>query len=98
MTDGLTWSDWLDYNIEQISKIPQESGIYMMHAAMKILYIGNSTNLKQTILESLDDNCTKDAKRFRYSVISNHEETKMQLLKEYQEKHDGKLPRCMESV
>ena len=98
MTDDLTWSDWLDYNIEQISKIPQEPGIYMMHAAMKILYIGNSTNLKQTILESLDDNCTKDAKRFRYLVISNHEETKMQLLKEYQEKHDGKLPRCMESA
>ena len=97
MVDDITWSDWLDYSEEQISKIPQEPGVYMMHAAMKILYIGNSTNLRQTILESLNDNCTKVAKRFRYSAIINHEETKTQLLKEYQEKHDGKLPRCMES-
>ena len=97
MADSIVWSDWLDYSEEQISKTPQEPGVYMMHAAMKILYIGNATNLRQTILESLNDNCTKDAKRFRYSAISNHDETKMQLLKEYQEKHDGKLPRCMES-
>lgn len=97
MVDDIMWSDWLDYGEEQISKTPQESGVYMMHAAMKILYIGSSANLKQTILESLNNNCTKDAKRFRYSVISDHERTKTQLLKEYQEKHDGKLPRCMES-
>jgi len=97
MMNDITWSDWLDYSQEQISKTPQEPGVYMMHAAMKILYIGNSVNLRQTILESLSNNCTKDAKRFRYSVISDHEKTKTQLLKEYQEKHDGKLPRCMES-
>lgn len=98
MADNITWSDWLDYSKEQISKTPEESGVYMMHAAMKILYIGNSDNLRQTILESLNDNCTKDAKRFRYSAIINHEEIKTQLLKEYQEKHDGKLPKCMESA
>lgn len=97
MVDNIMWSDWLDYSKEQISKTPQEPGIYMMHAAMKILYIGNSDNLRQTILESLNDNCIKDAKRFRYSAITNHEEAKTQLLKEYQEKHDGKLPKCMES-
>ena len=35
----ISWSDWLDYNQDEISKTPQEPGIYMMHAAMKILYI-----------------------------------------------------------
>lgn len=97
MTDGITWSDWLDYSEGQISKTPQEPGVYMMHAAMKILQIGNTTNLRKTILDTLKDSCTSDAKRFRYSVITNHQEIKTQLLKEYQEKHDGKLPRCMES-
>jgi hypothetical protein len=67
-----------------------------MHAAMKILYIGKTTNLRQTILESLNDSCTKDAKRFKYSTTSEHEQIGTQLLKEYQEKHDGKLPKCME--
>ena len=97
MVDNITWSDWLDFNEEQISKIPVEAGVYMMHAAMKILYIGNTLNLRQTVLESLNDTCTKDAKRFRYSVLDDHEEIKNQLLKEYQDKHDGKSPKCMES-
>jgi hypothetical protein len=96
MTENITWSDWLDYNTNEITKTPTEPGVYMMHAAMKILVIGSSDNLQQTILESLNDSCTRDAKRFRYFVTNAHDETKNQLLKEYQEKHDGKLPKCME--
>lgn len=92
----IVWSEWLDYSPDQISKIPEESGAYMMHAAMKILYIGNAVNLRQSILESLNNACTKDAKRFKYFVTSEHEKIGMQLLREYQEKHDGKMPRCME--
>lgn len=92
----IVWSDWLDYSAEQISKIPEESGVYMMHAAMKILHIGKSKNLRQAILESLTNSCTKDAKRFKYSITPDYEYVGAQLLKEYQEKHDGKLPKCME--
>ena len=95
MTD-IIWSEWLDYNSDQISKIPEESGVYMMHAAMKILYIGNATNLKQTILESLNHPCTKEATRFKYSLTSNHKQIGDQILKEYQEKHNNNLPKCME--
>jgi excinuclease UvrABC nuclease subunit len=92
----IVWSEWLDYSSESISKIPEEPGVYMMHAAMKILYIGNAINLRQSILESLNNTCTKDAKRFKYSTTLEHKEIGMQLLKEYQEKHDGKMPKCME--
>ncbi len=67
----------------------------MMHAAMKILFIGNSVNLKQSIAESQKAPCTADAKRFRYSVTELHQEIAQKLLREYQEKHDGKLPKCM---
>jgi hypothetical protein len=66
-----------------------------MHAAMKILYIGGTQNLKQSITESLNSACICEAKRFRYSVTDTHNELKEILLKEYQEKHDGKLPKCM---
>jgi len=92
----IVWSEWFDYNADEVSKIPEESGVYMMHAAMKILYIGNTTNLRQAILESLNNSCTKDAKRFKYSITTMHEQIGTQLLKEYQEKHEGNLPKCME--
>lgn len=91
----ITWSDWLDFNVEQITKIPTGPGVYMMHASMKILYIGNSTSLRQAVLESQNNPCIKEAKRFKYSSIDNHEEVKKQLVKEYQEKHEGQMPRCM---
>lgn len=91
----IAWSEWLDYNQEQISNVPVDSGVYMMHASMKILYIGHTANLRQSILESLSDTCVKDAKRFKYSTTPEHEKIGMQLLKEYQEKHNGEMPKCM---
>jgi len=96
MSDAISWSDWLDFSEEQVSNVPESPGVYMMHAAMKILFIGNSTNLKQSIAESLKAPCTSESKRFRYVETESHLETAQKLLKEYQEKHDGKLPRCME--
>lgn len=91
----VSWSDWLDFSLEEVAKIPASSGVYMMHASMKILFIGESDNLRQSITEALDDSCTKDAKRFKYSSVKNHQEIKLQLIKEYQEKHQGNMPRCM---
>lgn len=95
MTEEISWSEWLDFNEENSSKIPESPGVYMMHAAMKILFIGSSTNIKQSITESLKMPCVSEAKRFRYFITNSHEETKNKLLKDYQEKHDGKLPKCM---
>lgn len=96
MTEEIAWSDWLDFNVEQASKVPETSGVYMMHAAMKILYIGDSKNLRQSINESLNLACINTAKRFRYYVTSTHYELKEKILKEYQEKHNGSSPKCME--
>lgn len=96
MSAEINWSEWLDFNEEQTAKVPESPGVYMMHAAMKILFIGGSTNLKQSIAESLKTSCISDAKRFRYFVTDSHEAIKGKLLKEYQEKHDGKPPKCME--
>ncbi len=92
----INWSDWLDYNAEQISMVPESPGVFMMHAAMKILYIDGSENLRESISKSQSNSCICDAKRFRYSVLDTHKETKEQLLREYKEKHGGKMPKCME--
>ncbi|MBM2852405.1 MAG: hypothetical protein HW420_952 [Candidatus Nitrosotenuis sp.] len=95
MSEEIKWSDWLDFNQEHTEKVPVSPGVYMMHAAMKILYIGNTDNLKKSITESLSANCICDAKRFRYFSTISHNEIKEKILDEYRKKHDGKMPKCM---
>lgn len=95
MSSEITWSDWLDFSPEQVSKTPEVSGVFMMHAAMKILYIGGSSNIRESIHQMLNKECTCDAKRFKYASAENYVQVKDTLLKEYKEKHAGDAPRCM---
>jgi len=95
MTDEIVWSDWLDTNSEQSPDLPESPGVFMMHAAMKILHIGGSSNIRNSLQELFKKECTCDAKRFRYALTKDFEQTSAALLSEYQGKHDGKLPRCM---
>lgn len=91
-----SWSDWLDYNSEVISNVPQVSGVFMMHAAMKILLISDSDNLREGLTETIKDPCLSNATRFRFMPTDKHEKTKEDLIKNYQEKHDGNMPKCMQ--
>jgi hypothetical protein len=93
--EEITWSDWLDFNEDEIKKTPQSAGIFMAHAAMKILIIEGTTNLRQSLLDITKKPCTSDAKRFRYFVTDAYDELKTKLLNDYKQKHDGKLPKCM---
>jgi hypothetical protein len=91
------WSEWLDFNHSNITATAalDKSGVFKVHASMKILYIGSGINLKQSLLESLSDPCISKAKRFSYLITENAEHVKDQLLKEYRESHGGNLPTCM---
>ena len=52
------WSEWLDFNQFDITAAtPDKQGVFKVHASMKILYIGSSTNLRESLLESLSDPC-----------------------------------------
>jgi hypothetical protein len=97
---GEKWSAWLDFNRETISTIvPEEPGLFKVHASMKILYIGIAQNLKATIINSILDPCVGKGQRFSYMV--NHgplESLKTELLKDYTLRHNGSMPACMESV
>ncbi|HJT86124.1 MAG TPA: hypothetical protein VJ697_16715 [Nitrososphaeraceae archaeon] len=97
--ETLEWSAWLDFNKDTIETIPEEEGVYKMHASMKILYIGNSSNLRRSILESLSMPCLSKATRFSYAATTTQQsqKTKEDLLNEYRNKHNGKSPICMES-
>ena len=95
---GDVWSQWLDFNRSNIDALTtlDKPGVFKVHANMKILFIGSSTNLKQSLLESLSDPCISKARRFSYLITENSMHIKNQLLKEYSESHGGSLPTCMD--
>lgn len=95
--ETLNWSSWLNFDKETIIEIPESEGVYKMHASMKILFIGSSSNLRKSLLESLLNSCLNKATRFSYALTKSSEEIKVILLNEYSSKHNGKLPLCMES-
>lgn len=94
------WSKWLDFNRETItSVVPQESGLFKVHASMKILYIGIAQNLRTTLLDFISDPCIGKGQRFSFMVNRGSlENLKMDLLIDYKLRHNGKLPACMESA
>ena len=91
------WSDWLDFNKETISKIPQSAGVYMMHTSMKILFIGGSENIKTSIQDKEKDSCISKATRVRYMQTGSYEQITNDLIKDYKDRHEGKRPQCMET-
>jgi len=95
-TEALGWSQWLDFNRDNIDNIAGSEGVYKIHAGMKILFIGSTKNLRESLLECLSDPCISKAKRFSYAITEWADKVKEQLLNEYRDKHDGKLPGCME--
>lgn len=90
-----TWSDWLDFNKEIIQKIPKSPGVFMTHQAMKILFIGNSENLQNSLLERLESQCVCNSSRFRYAETNKQDLIKEELITDYKNRHEGKLPKCM---
>ena len=50
--EELSWTAWVDFDKPTVENIPEGAGVYKMHASMKILYIGNSTqNIRQALLD-----------------------------------------------
>lgn len=94
--DGESWSQWLDFDQTNVSSTPESAGVFVMHAVMKILFIGSGQNLRQALLQSMEDLCISKAKRFRYVTTQSYDRVKEQLIKEYVEKHNGELPLCMQ--
>ncbi len=95
-TLSLEWSSWLDFNSNSIDKIPESEGVYKLHANMKILFIGSSKNLKLSLTQDLTNPCFNNNARFSYAISDAADKVILNLLDEYRNKHNGKLPLCME--
>jgi len=93
---SLDWSSWLDFNNTAIGEVPESEGVYKLHASMKILFIGSSKNLRQSLMQDLTNPCINNNSRFSYAIIETSDKIKEHLLDEYRNKHGGKLPSCMQ--
>lgn len=92
--NGEEWSQWLDFDKVNIDSVPESAGVFVMHASMKMLYIGASQNIREGLVERLSNECSSKAKRFRYMLTQSPDIQKDSLLKDYAEKHQGNLPLC----
>ncbi|HEX6378477.1 MAG TPA: hypothetical protein VFZ60_05305 [Nitrososphaeraceae archaeon] len=92
----LEWSSWIDFNRTSIDEVPQSEGVYKLHANMKILFIGSTKNLRQSLIQDLTNPCINNSARFSYANTETADKIVENLLDEYRNKHDGKLPLCME--
>ena len=91
------WSPWLDFDVASVDSVPESPGVCVMHASMKVLYIGAGINLRQELKDRLSDPCTGGAKRFKYITTSDFSKIKEQQIREYVSKH-GKMPPCMQDT
>lgn len=91
------WSQWQDFDRAQIeNSVPEAPGVLVSHANMKILKISGGPNLRAELVGMLDDLCCKKSKRFRYLLTQSYNSELEKLIKEFREKHAGKLPECMQ--
>ena len=92
----LEWSSWIDFNRTSIDEVPPSEGVYKLHENMKILFIGSTKNLRQSLTQDLTNPCINNRARFSYANTERSDKIVENLLDEYRNKHDGKLPLCME--
>jgi hypothetical protein len=93
---SLEWSSWLDFDRTNIGNIPESEGGYKLHANMRILFIGSGQNLRQSLIEGLSNPCISKGARFSYAITESADKIREYLLNEYRDKHNRKLPLCME--
>lgn len=90
------WSEWCDFNPPAVAAAPETPGVFMMHASMKILYIGGAGSIREGLTESMGMPCARDATRFKYMEEAEYGKIRDEIVADYRKRHDGDLPRCMQ--
>lgn len=84
---------------EKAKNVPERTGVYAFYNEDKVLiYIGESSNLKESFTHYLDTNftpnpCKRVTKYYKREFTTKSKDRKKELLDEYEIKH-GKLPEC----
>lgn len=92
----LQWSEWIDFGEQTLSIIPSVPGVFMMHSSMKILFIEGTANIKKSIEEKKTHPCITNTTRLRYMKTPHYEKIEKGLITDYKNRHEGKIPLCMQ--
>jgi predicted GIY-YIG superfamily endonuclease len=91
----MSYSDWMSFNKENISKAPIKAGVYFLGSKHETTYIGASHNIHQRLEEHLnsEDTCIKGTISFCYHETLFPEAEEEKQLAAFQYEH-GRLPKC----
>ncbi len=84
---------------DRAKSVPEGSGVYAFYNRAKVLiYIGESTNLREKFTHYLETNFSNDPRKretkyYKRELTSKQEDRMKELLNEYRQKH-GKFPKC----
>jgi len=84
---------------DRAKQVPEGGGVYALYNEAKVLiYIGESTNLREKFTHYLETNFSNDPRKretryYKREFTSNQEDKMNELLDEYRQKH-GELPKC----
>lgn len=95
--------DWKESNAKNI---PAKSGVYGFFEKQtedSLIYIGCSSNLRERFTgywetDFADDPCKRTTKYYKREITANFKAREKELLEQYKDEHDGKLPRCNEKT
>ncbi len=89
-----------DFTDENLDKVPNEAGVYVLYQRGSLIYIGRSGGGSTTLRSRLKDHkagregpCTQEAIAYRREVTSTPVSREKQLVDEYYNAH-GQLPKC----
>lgn len=97
-------SDRYEASNDNLSKAPDQAGVYELYEAETIIYIGRAQGGHVTIRSRLKDhkagrdgNCTKGYTHYRRVITNDPASVEVRELESHKRQH-GKLPRCNERI
>ena len=94
-----------EFTLQNLNKAPDKAGVYALFDGNEIIYYGRAQGGDVTIRSRLKDHksgregsCTSNASHYMREVTSSPVKREQELLEEYKQTHNGKLPRCNDRV
>ena len=101
--DGYDFYHWLESNAKNT---PEAGGVYGLFEAQSddsLIYIGSASNMRERFTGYWDTNfsedpCKSTTKFYKREVTTDYKNREKELLEQYKNEHNGKLPRCNQIV
>lgn len=95
--------DKYKFTKNNVDKAPDEAGVYALYDEDETIYYGRAKGSGVTIRTRLQDHkagregsCTENASYYKREITSSPVSRESELLEEYSDNHNGRLPRCNE--